>query len=126
MSEYIGWFSSGVLLLTIGKQIYKQWQDETSEAFARVLGEVHATIEAEGIDYALIGGRRSAAMVSWRTASSWSGSRPPCPGLGTSASPMPSSGSNGSATSGWASATACLSAFDIDCGLRPLGLGGCV
>jgi uncharacterized protein with PQ loop repeat len=31
MTEAIGWFSSLVLLLTIGKQIYKQWHDETSQ-----------------------------------------------------------------------------------------------
>jgi len=31
MTEAIGWFSSLVLLLTIGKQIYKQWQDKTSQ-----------------------------------------------------------------------------------------------
>ena len=31
MTEAIGWFSSLVLLLTIGKQIYKQLHDETSQ-----------------------------------------------------------------------------------------------
>lgn len=31
MTEVIGWVSSVILLLTIGKQIHKQWQAGTSE-----------------------------------------------------------------------------------------------
>jgi uncharacterized protein with PQ loop repeat len=31
MTEAIGWVSSLILLLTIGKQIYKQWQEGSSE-----------------------------------------------------------------------------------------------
>jgi MtN3 and saliva related transmembrane protein len=31
MTEAIGWASSLILLLTIGKQIFKQWQEGTSE-----------------------------------------------------------------------------------------------
>jgi uncharacterized protein with PQ loop repeat len=31
VTEAIGWFSSGVLLLTIGRQVYKQWAAGTSE-----------------------------------------------------------------------------------------------
>ena len=30
MVDAVGWASSVVLLLTIGKQIYKQWQERTS------------------------------------------------------------------------------------------------
>lgn len=31
MTEVIGWVSSVILLLTIGKQVHKQWQAGTSE-----------------------------------------------------------------------------------------------
>lgn len=31
MTEAIGWFSSLVLLLTIGKQVFKQWRGGSSE-----------------------------------------------------------------------------------------------
>lgn len=31
MTEVIGWASSLILILTIGKQVYKQWQDGSSE-----------------------------------------------------------------------------------------------
>ena len=31
VTEAIGWISSGVLLLTIGRQVYKQWAAGTSE-----------------------------------------------------------------------------------------------
>lgn len=30
MTDAIGWLSSLILVLTIGKQIYKQWHDESS------------------------------------------------------------------------------------------------
>ena len=30
MPEIIGWASSLILIITIGKQVYKQWQDHTS------------------------------------------------------------------------------------------------
>lgn len=45
MTEAIGWFSSLVLLLTIGKQIYKQWQDKTSQGVSKWLfiGQVVAS-----------------------------------------------------------------------------------
>ncbi|HMJ11312.1 MAG TPA: nucleotidyl transferase AbiEii/AbiGii toxin family protein [Polyangiaceae bacterium] len=42
-------------------------QDETSEEFAKVLGEVHATLESAGIDYALIGGIASSVWGRPRT-----------------------------------------------------------
>ena len=35
--EVLGWISSLVLLLTIGRQIYKQWQDGSSEGVSLVL-----------------------------------------------------------------------------------------
>lgn len=37
MAEIIGWSSSLVLLLTIIKQIYKQWQEESSEGVSKWL-----------------------------------------------------------------------------------------
>jgi uncharacterized protein with PQ loop repeat len=45
VTEIIGWASSIILLLTIGKQIYKQWSDETSEGVSKWLfiGQVAAS-----------------------------------------------------------------------------------
>ena len=37
MQEAIGWASSIILLLTIGKQVYKQWQEGSSENVSRWL-----------------------------------------------------------------------------------------
>ena len=37
MTEAIGWFSSAVLLMTIGRQIYKQWQEGSSEGVSKWL-----------------------------------------------------------------------------------------
>ncbi|MFN7930749.1 MAG: SemiSWEET family transporter [Blastocatellia bacterium] len=37
MTEIIGWLSSIILLLTIGKQIYKQWQEGSSEGVSKWL-----------------------------------------------------------------------------------------
>jgi uncharacterized protein with PQ loop repeat len=37
MTEAIGWFSSLVLLLTIGQQVYKQWHEGTSKGVSRWL-----------------------------------------------------------------------------------------
>ncbi len=35
MVELIGWFSSVVLLLTIGKQVHKQWREGASHSGRR-------------------------------------------------------------------------------------------
>ncbi len=45
MVEIIGWTSSLILLLTIAKQIYKQWQEESSEGVSKWLfiGQVAAS-----------------------------------------------------------------------------------
>ncbi len=37
MTELIGWASSLVLLLTVGKQIHKQWRDDCSEGVSKWL-----------------------------------------------------------------------------------------
>jgi MtN3 and saliva related transmembrane protein len=37
MTELIGWASSVILLVTIGKQVYKQWHDESSEGVSHWL-----------------------------------------------------------------------------------------
>jgi uncharacterized protein with PQ loop repeat len=44
--EVIGWVSSVILLLTIGRQIYKQWQDGSSEGVSIVLfvGQMAASL----------------------------------------------------------------------------------
>jgi MtN3 and saliva related transmembrane protein len=46
MQEAIGWFSSFVLVLTIGKQVYKQWRSGTSEGVSKwlFLGQITASI----------------------------------------------------------------------------------
>jgi uncharacterized protein with PQ loop repeat len=45
MTEIIGWASSFILLLTIGKQIYKQWHEQSSEGVSKWLfiGQVVAS-----------------------------------------------------------------------------------
>ena len=45
-AEAIGWVSSVVLVLTIGKQIWKQWQAGTSEGVSRwlFLGQIAASV----------------------------------------------------------------------------------
>jgi len=44
-TEMIGWISSVILLMTIGKQIYKQWQEQSSEGVSKWLfiGQVTAS-----------------------------------------------------------------------------------
>ncbi|MEJ7576722.1 MAG: hypothetical protein WKF74_06935 [Pyrinomonadaceae bacterium] len=37
MTEAIGWISSLILVLTIGKQVYKQWQEGSSESVSKWL-----------------------------------------------------------------------------------------
>jgi uncharacterized protein with PQ loop repeat len=46
MTELIGWASSIILLLTIFKQIYKQWHDHSSEGVSKWLfiGQLAASI----------------------------------------------------------------------------------
>ncbi len=46
MQEAIGWASSIILLLTIGKQVYKQWKEGSSEGVSRWLfiGQTAASV----------------------------------------------------------------------------------
>ena len=46
MTEAVGWISSVILLLTIGKQIYKQWQEGSSEGVSKWLfiGQMAASL----------------------------------------------------------------------------------
>lgn len=46
MIEIIGWASSIILLLTLVKQVYKQWTDATSEGISKWLfvGQLAASI----------------------------------------------------------------------------------
>src|SRR5205085_12273774 len=46
MTEMIGWTSSMILVLTLGKQIYKQWQEESSEGVSKWLfiGQINASL----------------------------------------------------------------------------------
>lgn len=45
-TELIGWCSSLILMLTIGKQVYKQWQEGTSEGVSKWLfiGQMSASL----------------------------------------------------------------------------------
>jgi len=44
--EVVGWVSSGILVLTIAKQIYKQWQEGSSEGVSKWLfvGQIAASL----------------------------------------------------------------------------------
>jgi uncharacterized protein with PQ loop repeat len=46
MIEILGWTSSVILLLTLVKQVYKQWKDGTSEGISKWLfiGQLAASI----------------------------------------------------------------------------------
>ena len=46
LTEMIGWSSSVILVLTIAKQIYKQWQEESSEGVSKWLfiGQIAASV----------------------------------------------------------------------------------
>ena len=45
-AEVIGWASSLILVLTIGKQVYKQWRENSSEAVSKWLfiGQMAASV----------------------------------------------------------------------------------
>jgi MtN3 and saliva related transmembrane protein len=45
-SEVLGWVSSGILVLTIAKQVYKQWQEGSSEGVSKWLfvGQMAASL----------------------------------------------------------------------------------
>lgn len=45
-AEVLGWLSSGVLVLTIAKQVYKQWQEGSSEGVSKWLfvGQMAASL----------------------------------------------------------------------------------
>ena len=45
-AEAVGWVSSGVLVLTIAKQVYKQWQEGSSEGVSKWLfvGQMAASL----------------------------------------------------------------------------------
>lgn len=46
MEQVIGWISSAILVLTISKQVYKQWSDGDSEGVSKWLfiGQIAASI----------------------------------------------------------------------------------
>ena len=46
MTEVVGWVSSFVLVLTIAKQVYKQWQEDQSEGVSKWLfiGQIAASL----------------------------------------------------------------------------------
>ena len=46
MTEAVGWLSSGILVLTIAKQVYKQWREGSSEGVSKWLfvGQMAASL----------------------------------------------------------------------------------
>ena len=46
MTEVVGWVSSFILVLTIAKQVYKQWQEDSSEGVSKWLfiGQMAASL----------------------------------------------------------------------------------
>ena len=46
MTEFIGWISSLILIITIGKQVYKQWSEGKSEGVSKWLfvGQIAASL----------------------------------------------------------------------------------
>ena len=46
MAEILGWTASVILLLTLVKQVYKQWKDATSEGLSKFLfiGQLAASV----------------------------------------------------------------------------------
>ena len=46
MTEGIGWFAAAVLLATIGRQVYTQWRERTTQGLSRWLfaGQLTASI----------------------------------------------------------------------------------
>lgn len=46
MTEAVGWFSSLILVLTIAKQVYKQWREGSSEGVSKWLfvGQMAASL----------------------------------------------------------------------------------
>ena len=46
MVEAVGWLSSAILVVTIGKQVFKQWNDDTSQGVSSWLfvGQLAASI----------------------------------------------------------------------------------
>jgi uncharacterized protein with PQ loop repeat len=46
MAEAIGWLSSIILVLTLGKQVYKQWHEGSSQGVSRwlFLGQMAASL----------------------------------------------------------------------------------
>ena len=58
MVEVIGWFSSVVLLLTIGKQVHKQWREGGSQGVSKWLFIGQTTASAGFLWYSWLVGNR--------------------------------------------------------------------
>ena len=56
MVESIGWFSSVVLVLTIGKQVHKQWREGASHGVSKWLFVGQTTASAGFLWYSLLVG----------------------------------------------------------------------
>lgn len=51
LAEIIGWTSAGILLLTIGRQVYTEWRDRNSRGLSRWLFIGQLTASAGFIVY---------------------------------------------------------------------------
>ncbi len=58
MAEVVGWFSSVVLLLTISRQVQKQWREGGSEGVSKWLFVGQATASAGFLWYSVLVGNR--------------------------------------------------------------------
>jgi MtN3 and saliva related transmembrane protein len=54
MTEIIGWASSLILLLTLVKQVHKQWKDKTSEGISVFLFTGQITASAGFLVYSIL------------------------------------------------------------------------
>ncbi len=54
MTEFIGWFSSFVLLLTLTIQIHKQWRERTSRGVSKWLFSGQVVAEIGFVTYSIL------------------------------------------------------------------------
>ena len=62
MVEAIGWVSSFILVLTIGKQVYKQWQEGSSENVSKWLFIGQMAASAGFLVYSIL--QRNAVFIA--------------------------------------------------------------
>jgi MtN3 and saliva related transmembrane protein len=53
-AQWVGWFASLILLFTIGKQIYKQWREQTVKGISKWLFAGQTTAELGFVIYSYL------------------------------------------------------------------------